>query len=680
MNKPFNVRLPVLFAASLCAGIVYSTVLAYFRLSGIYILLPTLIAFAACIPVAIIKGRVSKPFIVIFASFFFLIGAIYTFARYVTFTDPNAFEGVTVKVNATIEQVGVTESGNKYLILNGVSINGSKTDYKIAAYLTEGAGGNFGRGYAVEFYTKLTRQNFIEDGGVSYNAIRGVKYICTAGDGVNGVYRFNLFGEINGALKRTLYDNLDGETAAVCFALLTGNTDAVSAGTLSSFRRGGIAHIFAVSGLHIGIIYAALGFLCKKCRVNRYVSAAVRIAVITLYSGVCLFTASSVRALVTCSAAAIAGCFHRKTDGLNSLSLAAVVILLVNPLNLFSVGFALSFSAVAGIHLLGKNLNRALGFLPKKLAKALSAGWSAQFATLPVQLNSFGYISLSGFLLNIIFIPLISVLYVLLLVCTLVSAAVPAVAPALMSFSATPIQLLINLVVTCGFENSLISGEYNRWLYVPFALIISGASDKINFRALPRVSAICAGVILIISSAVKPSVGRGYVLAEFSSGYEGGAVKFKTETGTVLVVTENFRGGKDLGANAIVVLGGDYSLNTALSLGGCECIYLHAGTLALPPINGTEIVCADSFTACGIDFAFNGGMLTAKACGVEISIVYGGGYTAGQSGSPLELYCQKSEGAVLYVNGASYSLDICGKMSFNVSGEGFNRLQTVPAE
>lgn len=684
MRKPLNVRLPVLFAVSLIAGIVYSTVLAYFDLNGIFILIPALIVFAACIPVAIVKGSASKPLIVIFSIAFFLVGSIYFYALYSSFAASEVAEGVLVKLSGRVDETGISANGNRYLIISNVTVNGERINGKIAAYLTENVTADCRRGFIVNFYSQLDKQDFISFGEISYNATRGVKYVCTV-SGLNYSYRFDLFGEINHALERALFASLDGETAAVCFAMLTGNTDGISAGTLSAFRNGGIAHVFAVSGLHIGVIYGVLSFAFKKFGVNRYASTTVRIALIALYSGVCLFSPSSVRALVMCSASALAGCFYRKHDSLNALATAAIILLLINPLYLYGVGFVLSFSAVLGIILVSKNLKRLFGFLPKKCAGALSVGLSVQAATVPAQLTSFGYISAAGLVLNLVFIPLVSVLYVLLFICALLSVIMPFSAAALLHFAALPIQLVINLVNVCGFEKAVISGKFSNLIYLPFALLFIGLTDKLNIRPLFRTALVCAFAVAVLFTAVAGANRNGYAKVGFASGYRGGAVSIKTDEGTVLIVTSNFRGTPDTGedADVLVVLGYDDELAAVTSLGGeYGSICVRGSAFPYPPLGGTNVVCADSFTACGIDFAFGDNYVTADIYGTQIAVVYdeGGSYSAGRSGCALEIYCYENNGAILQTDGGDYALNFCGEMKFEISGAGCNALQVVPKE
>ncbi|MCM1437836.1 MAG: competence protein ComEC family protein [Roseburia sp.] len=685
MKKPLNVRMPVLFAACLCAGIVYSTVLAYFRINGIFILIPTLFVIAACIPVACIKGGAFKPLIAISAALIFLVGGVYMYAEYIAYCSHGIAEGISVDVSGRVEDAGVTAHGDAYILLTQVKVNGERINGKIIAYLSGGAGEGVRRGFSVDFYSRLTKQDFISFGEISYNACRNVKYVCTVSGGMKAAYRFNLFGEINYAFKKALFNNLDNETASVCYAMLTGNTDGISAGTLSSFRNGGIAHVFAVSGLHIGVIFGALSLLFKKLGINRYLSTAVRIAFIALYSGVCLFSPSSVRALIMCSVSAIAGCFHRKYDGLNALSVAVIILLLINPKYLYGAGFILSFSAVLGIILLGKNLKRLFGFMPEKFADALSVSLSAQAGILPAQLTSFGYLSASGLILNLVFIPLVSVLYVLLFVCTALSAAIPPLSGALTRIAALPMQLIINLIVTCGFENSVISADFSRLLYLPFALLFIGFTDKLNVKPVFRAAFISAFALIVIFISVTPRGGTGYAKVEFSAGYAGGSVKTTTCEGTVLIVTSNYveAADSDTSADVLVVLGYDDELAAVTALSGdYKSVVVRASAFPYPSVGETEIVRADNFEVCGVEFTFGGNYLKANVDGAEFAIVYDadGTYAAGESGCGFEAYCYLNDGAVLYAGGGSYDLSFCGTMKFERAGAGFTPAYVIPVE
>lgn len=686
MKKPFNLRLPVLSAAALAAGITFSATLAYFGLSGIYIFIPAAISLAACVPVAIFFKSASKPLIFIFAALLFLVGAMYAYGKCCAFIQPSVPADIAVGVTGRVEEVGETSGEKIYLIVGNVKADGAPLGGKLIAYLGENAGEYCRRGYTVSFSSVLAKEELFDGGAFSYRATRNIRYYCTVVGGLQSEYGFSLFGEINEALRGALFDNLDGETAAVCYAMLTGNTEAVSEGTLQSFRNGGIAHVFAVSGLHIGVIYGALSLILGKIKLNRGISAAVKIAVITLYAGVCGFSPSSVRALVMCSTSAISSCVYRKYDGWNSLSIAAVILLILNPLKLFGAGFTLSFAAVTGIILLSSNLKRAFGFLPAKLRSGLSVSLSAQFATAPALVASFGYVSAAGLFLNVIFVPVISLLYAILFVCATIGAFVPFIASHVLPAAVLPLQLTVNFITSCGFDNAIVSAGAGNWLFVPFIAVTIALSDKFNFgrKLFWRGAVIVAALLSVMITSVARS-GKAATSVTFGSGYAGGSVLIKTDCGAVLVITDNYRSDVvPVGVSALVVLGDEDNLSAVLALGGVFGeIYVRASAAPVSGIGPSEIIYSDDFEACGVAFSFDGGALVARTEGVSVVVVreeYGAAYGSQLRPADFNLYCYGTDGAVLFAEDKDFDLSFCGDMRYEIVNGAVRPSYVIPKE
>lgn len=523
MKKLFNIRLPVFYATVLATGILFAVLSAYFNIDAIWLAAPALIIFAAAFVCGLVKKRAAPVVILLFAAVIFICAAVYGYALYLSYARQEALIDGAVTVCGTVRETGITSSGSRYIVIGDVRFGDTKIDGKLIAYLSETAGDYCRRGYSVSFCSEPRLLSFFSDGGVSYYAAKGIKYSCTVTENLEARYGFSLFGGISAAVENLLYSNLDGETAAVALAMLTGNSDMISEGTLSAFRYGGLAHIFAVSGLHIGVIFGVLTKIFKRAGLNRFLSAAVRISFIVMFAGVCGFSPSSVRAVVMCSVSTLASCLYKRYDSWNALSLSAIILLLINPLYLFDVGFILSFGAVLGIILLSHTLSSALAFLPYKVRSTAAVGWSAQIATVPVLASSFGYVSWAGLILNLVFVPAISALYVLLFSATVVCLILPFAAP-LMAIAATPTEFLINIVVTCGFENAIISGEFGLWVYAPFIILMLALSDKFNLRAYFRGALAAASVVALICVAVIPLC-RG---TSFAQSAEADTAAYKT--------------------------------------------------------------------------------------------------------------------------------------------------------
>src|SRR5256712_2121138 len=144
------------------------------------------------------------------------------------------------------------------------------------------------------------------------------------------------------------------------------------------FQETGTLHLFAVAGLHVGIVAALLWMVATEARLSRKSAAALIIPLLLFYAAVTGLHVSSVRAAVMSSVLLGGFFFDRKVFVLNSLAAAAFFLLCWDTNELFSTGFQLSFAVVGGIILLADPLSaslRAIGapdpFLPRRLVSGL---------------------------------------------------------------------------------------------------------------------------------------------------------------------------------------------------------------------------------------------------------------------------------------------------------------------
>ena len=251
---------------------------------------------------------------------------------------------------------------------------------------------------------------------------------------------------LRGRLQAAFQTGMGEEAAALASAILLGNTSGIEEGFLQNVRYGGIAHIFAVSGLHIGAVFAFCLFLFRRKRVPALVRFLCIALILLLFGGVCGYSASVVRAIITCLTLYGCSLLGLKYDGLESLSLAACLVLLVYPTLLFAVGAQLSFTACLGILFLSRHIrvgmergcfgiadfvryrvlkhpfprkvdmfrgNTLVKPLKRQAAEKvisfLAVSIAAQLGTFPVLYASFGYVSVLSLLLNCVFVPLITV-------------------------------------------------------------------------------------------------------------------------------------------------------------------------------------------------------------------------------------------------------------------------------
>lgn len=147
-------------------------------------------------------------------------------------------------------------------------------------------------------------------------------------------------------------DHLQGETLAVVCAMSLGDRSLLTPHTKALFSDSGVAHVLALSGLHLSILFGffQLFLLHFKRRHAVFVGASL-LLMATLWGFVLLTGAafSLWRAALMLTCLQLTRCLFRQVDSMQNLLIAALLILVTQPLALFDVGFRLSFSAVAGI-------------------------------------------------------------------------------------------------------------------------------------------------------------------------------------------------------------------------------------------------------------------------------------------------------------------------------------------
>ncbi len=238
-------------------------------------------------------------------------------------------------------------------------------------------------------------------------------------------------------LQERLYGRLEesglsGDELATVGALTLGYKEELGKELKRHFQASGAAHVLAVSGLHTGIIYAillgilTLGGRYKPLYENKLGRRMLSMAVIITmwgYAWLTGMTPSVVRAVLMVTIFEIGRMAYRQAFSLNTIAAAAVLILIVNPKDLWSVSFQLSFAATAAIVVLierfsstdriidiSKYRNRLWGKVFHYFAGIIVVSLAAQLGTLPITMYYFGQISNYFLLTNLIVLPIASFL------------------------------------------------------------------------------------------------------------------------------------------------------------------------------------------------------------------------------------------------------------------------------
>lgn len=203
----------------------------------------------------------------------------------------------------------------------------------------------------------------------------------------------------------------NGETSSLLRGLILADRSGIDNETKTSFINSGVIHVLAVSGLHVG--YVVMIFIILFGRFNLYIKTLLTITGLLIFLLITGMPASVTRAVIMAIVIFIAFLTNRSTNIFNSLSIAALIILIINPSDIFKAGFQLSFSAVASIGAVYPKLEKMISskILQNKILRYLSlflaVSFSAQIGTLPFTLYYFGKLSLIALVMNLIVIPAI---------------------------------------------------------------------------------------------------------------------------------------------------------------------------------------------------------------------------------------------------------------------------------
>lgn len=226
---------------------------------------------------------------------------------------------------------------------------------------------------------------------------------------------------------------LSDDEHAVLASLTVNERSGMTRDLRRRFSTVGVAHLLAVSGFHVALVSGALALLLSLlppttlCRLLR---CGLMILVAWAYAAVSGLSAPSVRAATMLTVYLVGVALRRTPEPYNTLAAAALLMLLVDPLSLFDVGFQLSFAAVFFILLLAPRIAGCLDVRRRWIAvpwRLVAVSLAAQIGTLPLCCHYFGRTSLVFLFTNLF----LSVVATLLIPAALVWVALPTGTPGL---------------------------------------------------------------------------------------------------------------------------------------------------------------------------------------------------------------------------------------------------------
>lgn len=202
------------------------------------------------------------------------------------------------------------------------------------------------------------------------------------------------FSATRNYLSNLISSSLPEEEASLARALILGDKSKLSGETRQSFGNAGAMHVLAISGLHVGIIMYLLFFLLERGHrwISRRLAVIITLLFLWVFAGVTGWSPSVLRATLMFSLLLLGQQWTRSGSPMNTLFFSALVLLLINPLLLFNIGFQLSYAAILGIFLYFgriKELVKVRNRILNKAWEGTALGISAQMFTIPIVLYHF---------------------------------------------------------------------------------------------------------------------------------------------------------------------------------------------------------------------------------------------------------------------------------------------------
>ncbi|MDD4666250.1 MAG: DNA internalization-related competence protein ComEC/Rec2 [Clostridia bacterium] len=280
--------------------------------------------------------------------------------------------------------------------------------------------------------------------------------------------------------------------------VLFGDTKVMAEEEWEAYQRAGVVHLFAVSGLHVGIVLGLIWFLLSFCKSNPLLRLSLGAVVLTGYGFMVGWSASILRASSMALLGLLALAVDRKNDLYNSLGAAAWIVLILYPGELFQVGFQLSFLTTLGIIYLTPWLEK------KGCGKLLAVPLAASMASMPILAYHFNQISLIAPLVNIIAVAVTSFAAVLSFLAAFLTWVWPCLSTPFFWAAGFIMFILSELVIWCaelkwaGINIATPAPQVIICLYLFMAVLPFLAYSRYLIRGIPvKIKSVAASLLVL---------------------------------------------------------------------------------------------------------------------------------------------------------------------------------------
>ena len=306
-------------------------------------------------------------------------------------------------------------------------------------------------------------KQYLNQQGISYQSfVKTGEYFVLNQNSANPIFKSAYY--LREKLLAQLKHYLPASQVGIAEGLLIGYTNDIDDETYNTYKNTGVLHVLSVSGLHVGILVTAFGWLLSLFIKNRSPRNALLLAILWIYAFVTGLGPAVLRATFMFSLVLIGFALKRRVHILNTLAASAFILLCYRPNFLFDTGFQLSYLALLGIVSFEPVFSATLAlenYYLDKAWKLIPVSFAAQLATFPLSVYYFHQFPNYFLLANLWAIP-----FSFLAMYSALAAALLAWLPIIGGFVASVCAGFIQLL-SWGIATVLrIPGSLSNYLYL----------------------------------------------------------------------------------------------------------------------------------------------------------------------------------------------------------------------
>ena len=297
--------------------------------------------------------------------------------------------------------------------------------------------------------------------------------------------------------------------------------------TKQTYQTNGISHLFAVSGMHLSLFASILIFILKRIKTKETINYIIIIIFFIFFAFLTNYTPSVLRALILYILISINKILKLKIKTLYLIIIDLIILLIYNPFYIYNTGFIYSFAIATSLILFSKTIKKYKNYFLKILMTSIISFLSS----IPISINSFHEINLLTPFINLLFVPLISIIIFPLSILTLIIKPLDSILLLL-------INILEKLSLIISKLNINIILSHIPWYltiiyYITIMFFISGIRSKKTIKTIPLI------VLLLIHTNIK-QIAQENIVTMLDVG-QGDSILIENLNKTILIDT----GGND---------------------------------------------------------------------------------------------------------------------------------------